>query len=395
MRDLFISHAGEDKDAIARPLANRLRGMGFEVWYDEWALEVGDSLRRAIDVGLTFCRYGVVILSPAFFGKEWPQRELDALMARESFAGNKLILPIWHNMTAADVADSAPLIADRVALSTRAGLDVVATGLANALRRGRATDLNPRYGFESFTVGTGNQLAHAASLAVAGTPFDAYNPLFVCGPPGTGKTHLLQSIGRHILGNHPVLSVRYMTVDKFLHEFIYALRNRDTSDFRSELTRLDVLLIDDLQFIAGKLRSEEELFHVFNELINSGAQVVFGADRSPNDLQELSERLRQRLWAGLVANITPPDLELRRRVLHDRVSVGDWPQFEPGALDLIAERAPESMHVLEGLLMRVAAQHSLRQLSGSISASFTKALLDELVGPALGESAEEGDRELG
>ncbi len=219
--------------------------------------------------------------------------------------------------------------------------------------------LNPKFSFEQFVIGDANRFAHAAALTVAELPGQAYNPLFIYGPPGVGKTHLLHSIGNYILAYGGGLTVRYTTVETFTNQFLAALQRNDMGRFKGRYRHSDVLLIDDVQFLASKAKTEEEFFHTFNALHDMGSQLVLTSDRLPRDLAALEDRLRERFEAGLVTAIEPPDLHtrlavLRKRAQHDGVRLAD-----DGVLELLAERAPHNVRALEGALIRVVAFASL------------------------------------
>jgi chromosomal replication initiator protein len=232
------------------------------------------------------------------------------------------------------------------------------------------TGLNPKYTFEQFVIGDANRFAHAAALAVAELPGQAYNPLFIYGPPGVGKTHLLHSIGNYVQAGGGGLSVRYTTVETFTNQFIAALGSNSIDRFKGRFRRNDVLLIDDVQFLASKVKTEEEFFHTFNALYEAGSQLVLTCDRLPRDLEALEDRLRERFESGLVTAIAPPDLAtrmtvLRKRVQHDGIALED-----DDVLELIAHRVPSNVRALEGALIRVVAFASLtgRPLSARLAA---------------------------
>jgi len=220
------------------------------------------------------------------------------------------------------------------------------------------TALNPKYTFEQFVIGPSNRLAHAAALAVAEMPSQAYNPLFIYGPPGLGKTHLLHSVGNYVHAFGGGMTVRYATAEEFTNGFLTALAGRDLDAFKARFRGVDVLLIDDVQFLQRKARTEEELFHTFNALYDAGSQLVITCDRLPGDLGQLEDRLRERFAAGLVTDIERPDLHtrlaiLRKRANHDGVLVAD------DALDLLASRVTTNVRALEGALIRLVAYGSL------------------------------------
>ena len=234
-----------------------------------------------------------------------------------------------------------------------------------------STGLNPKYTFEQFVIGDANRFAHAAALAVAELPGQAYNPLFIYGPPGVGKTHLLHSVGNYVRACSDGLSVRYATVETFTNQFIAALSGGSIDRFKGRFRHSDVLLIDDVQFLASKAKTEEEFFHTFNALYESGSQLVLTCDRLPRDLEALEDRLRERFESGLVTAIAPPDLAtrltvLRKRVQHDDIDLDDGEEV----LTLIARRVPTNIRALEGALIRVVAFASLtgRRVSPALAA---------------------------
>ncbi len=221
--------------------------------------------------------------------------------------------------------------------------------------------LNPKYNFEQFVIGPSNRFAHAAALSVAELPAQAYNPLFLYGPPGLGKTHLLHSIGNYVQAFGGGLRVRYTTVEAFTNEFVSSLGGGSTGKeaFKHRFRGVDVLLIDDIQFLERKAHTEQELFHTFNALYESGSQLVITSDRTPADLAQLEDRLRERFQSGLVTDIGRPDYAtrlaiLRKRAAHDGLRVAD-----DRALALIAASVTTNVRALEGALIRVVAYASL------------------------------------
>ncbi len=219
--------------------------------------------------------------------------------------------------------------------------------------------LNPKYTFEQFVIGKGSHFAHAAALSVAEQPGHAYNPLFIHGRPGLGKTHLLHAIGNYVQRHGSGLTVRYATVEQFTNEFVDALRSRDMQSFKERFRGVDVLLLDDVQFLADKARTEEELFHTFNELHDSGRQLVMTSDRPPSELKSLTERLGERFGSGLVVAVDPPDFPVRRAILEKRARL-DSVDASPDLVAEIAGRVSTSVRALEAALIQVVAYASLR-----------------------------------
>ncbi len=230
--------------------------------------------------------------------------------------------------------------------------------------------LSPKLTFDQFVIGDCNRFAHAAALAVAELPGQAYNPLFIYGPPGVGKTHLLHSIGNYVRRFGEGLTVRATTTEQFTSDFVTAVRTGGLDAFKGRFRRADVLLIDDVQFLESKVKTEEEFFHTFNALHEAGSQLVLTSDRLPRDLDALEDRLRERFEAGLVADIGAPDRAVRLAVLRKRVQHDGIDLAEPEALDVIADRVTDNVRALEGALIRVVAFHSLtgRRLDAALAA---------------------------
>jgi chromosomal replication initiator protein len=222
-----------------------------------------------------------------------------------------------------------------------------------------ATGINPKYTFDVFVIGASNRFAHAAALAVAEAPAQSYNPLFIHGSTGLGKTHLLQAIGHYVLQQHPQLNVRYVTTETVLNEFVDSMRDSRMVHFKQRYRTYDVLMVDDIQFIEGKERLQEEFFHTFNSLYEAGKQIVLSSDRPPHELATLESRLRSRFQWGLITDVQPPDLEtriaiLRKKVMTDAINIAD-----PQVLTYIADRVATNIRELEGSLTRVVAYASL------------------------------------
>ncbi len=221
-------------------------------------------------------------------------------------------------------------------------------------------NLNARYTFDQFVICDGNRLAHAAALAVAELPSQAYNPLFIHGRPGLGKTHLLHAIGNYVSLYGAGLTVRYTTVEEFTSAFVASVRGGDAAAFRERFRSADVLLIDDIQFLAEKLRTEEEFFHTFNALYESGRQLVITSDRRPRDIEALETRLRERFEHGLVAELESPDFDARMAILQTRARLDAVHDVPTETLAEICNHVTSSVRTLEGALIRVVAYASLR-----------------------------------
>ena len=231
-------------------------------------------------------------------------------------------------------------------------------------------ELNPSYTFERFVIGDGNRLAHGAALAVAEAPSEAYNPLFLHGSPGLGKTHLLTAIANYLRSNAPGLSVRYATAEAFTNEFVAALRTSGAEAFKARYRDIDVLLVDDVQFLEGKQHTEEEFFHTFNALYESGSQLILSADRVPSELSTLEARLRDRFEWGLTVAVEAPNLATRLTVLRRLVQEAGVEIADHGALSELAQRIDANVRQLHGALTRVIAHASLmaRPLSSELIA---------------------------
>ena len=224
--------------------------------------------------------------------------------------------------------------------------------------------INPKYNFENFVVGSSNQFAHAAARSVADNPKVTYNPLFVYGGVGLGKTHLLHAMGNAILKTNPQTKVRYLSAESFTVDLIESLKQDDMRNFRSRYRPLDVLFVDDIQFLAGKERTQEEFFYTFNALHQMHKQVILSSDSYPKDLSRVEERLRSRFEAGLVADIEPPDLETKIAIIYKKAEAHDK-QIPANVATFIASNIKTNVRELEGLLLRVIAY-----------ASFTRRIID-------------------
>jgi chromosomal replication initiator protein len=239
-----------------------------------------------------------------------------------------------------------------------------------------AAQLNPRYTFDAFVIGAGNQFAHAASLAVAERPSKAYNPLFIYGGVGMGKTHLMQAIGHEIKRRQPQTAICYLSSEKFTNEMINSLRYDKMTSFRDKFRNVDVLLIDDIQFLAQKERTQEEFFHTFNALHESMKQIVIASDRPPKELAEIEDRLRSRFEWGLIADIQPPDLETKVAILQKKAEQERVTLPTDVAL-YIASNIRSNVRELEGALIRLIAHSSL--IGAEITLPYTQQVLKNFI----------------
>lgn len=246
------------------------------------------------------------------------------------------------------------------------GSDVDTDGARPSSAATAEAESNPRYRFEDFVTGASNRFAHAAALAVAETPAKSYNPLFIYGDAGLGKTHLLQAIAHYVHQHYPSYLVRYVSTETFLNQFVDMIRTNTQAEFKRRFRAVDVLLLDDIQFIEGHERLQVELFHTFNELYDARRQIVLSSDRPPDKIPTLEDRLRSRFKMGLMVDIQPPDLETRLAILRkkadiERISVPD------DVMNLIATHVTDNIRELEGALIRVCAYVALNQKELSLA----------------------------
>src|SRR5215204_6848233 len=320
---------------VADRLKDALNATTFRTWFDQ--VEGGDVSEEA-----------VVLTVPNDFTRNWIEAH---------FLG--LVQAAVRELT----GDERPVrLAVRTERDPNEAVVSAESGLTSSITppaRTASGGLNPKYTFDSFVIGSSNRFAHAAALAVAEAPAQAYNPLFIYGGTGLGKTHLLQAVGQYVGAHGNGLTARYVTSEPFMNDFINSLRDKRIEGFKQRYRTYDVLLVDDVQFLEGKDRMQEEFFHTFNTLYEAGKQIVLSSDRPPKEIATLEERLRSRFEWGLITDIQPPDLEtriaiLRKKVKTDRIHVPD-----PKVLEFIAGRISSNIRELEGALTRVVAFSSL------------------------------------
>ena len=291
-----------------------------------------------------------VLAVPSSFVKEWIEGRYLALLrtAISSHAGTELAVALEADESLGDGTGESEL---------PALIGAVPAGAPPADHVEQAPQFHPKYTFESFVIGSSNRFAHAAALAVAEAPAEAYNPLFIYGGAGLGKTHLLHAVGRYVRDCHPGLVVRYVSTEQFMNDFILALQRRTIPHFHRLYRVADLLLVDDIQFLEGKERTQEEFFHTFNAL-HPKSQIVITSDRPPKKIPTLEERLRTRFEWGLITDIQPPDLETRLAILQKK-SETERLSVPPDVMGYIAEKIQTNIRELEGALIRVAAYASL------------------------------------
>ncbi len=288
---------------------------------------------------------GIVLAVNTTFARDWVENRLK---------GD--IVAVMHEILGAEITL-------RVVVDPSGGTESVETAVparpaAAVTEELRVGNLNPRYTFGDFVVGNSNRFAHAASQAVAEAPAMAYNPLFLYGGVGLGKTHLMHAIGQRVLERSPSANIVYVSSEKFTNEFIIAIKNNQTVEFRNKYRHVDVLLIDDIQFLEGKEQTQEEFFHTFNSLHEAQKQLVISSDRPPKEIQTLESRLRSRFEWGLLTDIQPPDFETREAILRKKAELEHVP-VPDDVLAFIAKVIPSNIRELEGSLIRVVAFASL------------------------------------
>jgi len=338
-----VEHATETTaDSLWDAIAGRLRETLSETTYDTW---FAHAEPRSLG------EEGLVVVVPNDFTRDWIESHFQAFVvgaARESLGQDVLVsFAVERARRAAAPGVPAPPPAPRERVQELGERDST------------EVELNSKYTFDLFVIGSSNRFAHAAALAVAEAPAQAYNPLFIYGGTGLGKTHLLQAIGHYVRQHSRRMTMRYVTSETFMNDFIDSLRDKRIEGFKRRYRNYDLLLIDDIQFFEGKERIQEEFFHTFNSLYEGGAQIIISSDRPPREIATLEERLRSRFEWGLLTDIQPPDLETRIAILRKKVNTEQIAVTDPEVLTFIAGRVSSNIRELEGALTRVVAFSSL------------------------------------
>jgi chromosomal replication initiator protein len=331
--------------AIAGSLRRALTNTIFDTWFAEAEPQSLDD-------------EGLKVALPNDFTRDWVESHFSALVsaaAREALGRD---LPVLFVVSDAPRVSAEPR-APAPAATTVPSAEADARDRELRYRDSTELELNPKYTFDLFIIGSSNRFAHAAALAVAEAPAQAYNPLFIYGSTGLGKTHLLQAIGHYVRQHSRRLTRRYVTSETFMNDFIDSLRDKRIEGFKRRYRNYDVLLIDDIQFFEGKERIQEEFFHTFNSLYEGGSQIIISSDRPPREIATLEERLRSRFEWGLLTDIQPPDLETRIAILRKKVNTERIAVTDPEVLTFIASRVSSNIRELEGALTRVVAFSSL------------------------------------
>jgi chromosomal replication initiator protein len=305
----------------------------------------------------------VVVTAPNVFTAEWLESRYTKLVS--STIADLLGRPVTVRFSVEEARSAEPQATFQQAAAAKP-----------LIPEDNLTMLNPKYTFDTFVIGAGNRFAHAASLAVAEAPANAYNPFFLYGGVGLGKTHLMHAIGHYILENNPHMRVLYISSEKFTNEFINSIRDNRGESFRNKYRNIDVLLIDDIQFLAGKDGTQEEFFHTFNALHEENKQIIISSDRPPKEIPTLEERLRSRFEWGLITDIQPPDLETRIAILRKKAKAENL-DIPNEAMMYIANMIDTNIRELEGALIRVVAYSSLtnQDITSHLAAEALKDIL--------------------
>ncbi|WP_226038300.1 chromosomal replication initiator protein DnaA [Aquibacillus saliphilus] len=345
IQELWTSTLDSIKEKISKPS------------YDTWLKNTtADSLEDDT----------LVISAPNEFARDWLESRYTNLISDALFevTGAKLKIKFVIPETESEINETKPIVKK------------VTNVRDNRNGESPKSMLNDKYTFDTFVIGSGNRFAHAASLAVAEAPAKAYNPLFIYGGVGLGKTHLMHAIGHYVTDHNPSAKVVYLSSEKFTNEFINSIRDNKAVNFRNKYRSVDVLLIDDIQFLAGKEQTQEEFFHTFNTLHEENKQIVISSDRPPKEIPTLEDRLRSRFEWGLITDITPPDLETRIAILRKKAKA-EGLDIPNEVMLYIANQIDTNIRELEGALIRVVAYSSL--INKDVDASLAAEALKDII----------------
>jgi chromosomal replication initiator protein len=363
------AHLELTAESLWNEVSGRLKGALNETTYRTWF----DDVR-----GLELADDEFVLSVPNDFSREWIEGHFHGLIkaAVRDATGHERRVQLR-------VVESGGPVDGQPDAAAPGEVPGIAAPVPPAARRPES-GLNPKYIFDLFVIGSSNRFAHAAALAVAEAPAQAYNPLFIYGGTGLGKTHLMQAIAQYVMQHSSKLSVRYVTSETFMNDFINSLRDKRIEGFKQRYRAYDLLLVDDVQFFEHKERIQEEFFHTFNSLYESGSQIVMSSDRPPREISTLEERLRSRFEWGLITDVQPPDLETRIAILRKKVKTDGIHIPDPQVLTFIASRIETNIRELEGALTRVVAFSSLtgRPMTGELAQEVLKDVFPQ------GEAAE-------
>lgn len=331
----YLENVHDLWDRVLKEVEKKVSKPSFETWLK--ATEANDMQSETI-----------IVTAPNEFARDWLEDHYTDLISDtiEQITGTRLLPKfVIPNHDEQPFSEELPQSKEKVKSESK---PTYAT----------KTMLNEKYTFDTFVIGSGNRFAHAASLAVAEAPAKAYNPLFIYGGVGLGKTHLMHAIGHYVMEHNPDAKVVYLSSEKFTNEFINAIRDNKAIHFRNKYRNVDVLLIDDIQFLAGKEQTQEEFFHTFNALHEESKQIVISSDRTPKEIPTLEDRLRSRFEWGLITDITPPDLETRIAILRKKAKAENL-DIPNEVMLYIANQIDTNIRELEGALIRVVAYSSL------------------------------------
>jgi chromosomal replication initiator protein len=366
--------SGTAFDSLRAALRKRFGETAYRRWLEPMTGEISREAEGPFSAALVL---------PTRFMRDWVEahygetiRSLLQEVAACSSVSFSVMSPLTKAAQVKSAIDSAPVSSisplGRPPIVASSSSPSSATGLSGDL----SADLDPRFTFDNFVVGKPNELAYAAARRVADTENPAFNPLFLYGGVGLGKTHLMHAIAWHIRNNYPHRRVIYMSAEKFMYQFVRALRFKDTVSFKEQFRSVDVLMIDDVQFIGGKDTTQEEFFHTFNALVDRNRQVIISADKSPQDLDCMEERLRSRLGWGLVADLHPVNYELRLGILHAKAEKLGCPVPDK-VMEFLAHKIASNVRELEGALNRIVAHAQL--VGRTISLEMTQEVLSDLL----------------